>query len=116
MGTLEVVGGAVVTSGIYERFVEQDGKKYHHLLDPNTGYPIANNLAGVSIMTPSGLDADALSTSLFLLGIEKGCDLLDKFPGSGAVFVTKNREVTTCGAASTSFSPLNFAYSVVKRY
>lgn len=115
MGTLEVEGGAVVTSGIYERFVEQDGKKYHHLLDPGTGYPVANNLAGVSITTPSGLDADALSTSLFLLGIDKGCELLERFPGSGAVFITKDREITTCGVASTIFSPINSAYTVVAR-
>lgn len=115
IGTLDVEGGAVVTSGIYERFVEQGGKKYHHLLDPNTGYPIANNLAGVSITTPSGLEADALSTSLFLLGIDKGCELLGRFPQSGAVFITKNREITTCGTASATFTPLNTAYTVVDR-
>ncbi|WP_163336280.1 FAD:protein FMN transferase [Desulfopila sp. IMCC35008] len=115
MGTLDVEGGAVVTSGIYERFVEQDGKKYHHLLDPRTGYPIANNLAGVSITTPSGIDADALSTSLFLLGMDKGCALLNRFPDSGAVFITKDREITTCGTASTVFTSLNDVYTVVDR-
>jgi FAD:protein FMN transferase len=115
MGTLEVDGGAVVTSGIYERFVEQDGITYHHLLDPRTGYPIANNLAGVSITTPSGQDADALSTSLFLLGPDKGCELLDRFPGSGAVFITNNRKITTCGTASNTFATLNNAYTVVER-
>lgn len=115
MGTLDVRGGAVVTSGIYERFVEQDGKKYHHLLDPGTGYPIANNLAGVSITTPSGLDADALSTSLFLLGVDKGCALLERFPGSGAVFISKDRKITTCGTASDIFVPINNTYTVVER-
>jgi thiamine biosynthesis lipoprotein len=115
MGTLDISSGAVVTSGIYERFVEQDGTKYHHLLDPRTGYPIANNLAGVSITTPSGLDADALSTSLFLLGIDKGCELLERFPQSGAVFITKDRKVTTCGSASATFLSLNKAYTVAER-
>lgn len=115
MGTLEIDAGAVVTSGIYERFVEEGGRRYHHLLDPNTGYPVANDLAGVSVITPSGLDADALSTSLFLLGIDKGCTMLGRFPGSGAVFISANREITTCGTASTSFTALNSAYTVVDR-
>lgn len=115
MGTLEVAGGAVVTSGIYERFVEHEGVKYHHLLDPATGYPVDNELAGVSITALSGLEADALSTSLFLLGIDQGCKLLERFPESGAVFVTKERKITTCGTASAAFTPITGDYTVVER-
>ena len=115
LGTLEIGGGAVVTSGIYERYVEHNGKRYHHLLNPNTGYPFVNNVAGVSITAPSGLDADALSTAVFLLGIEKGCKLLDDFPQSGAVFITKNREITTYGIASAHFTLTNQDYKVIDR-
>ena len=115
LGILEISGGAVVTSGIYERFFEEDGKRYHHILDPGTGYPVDNNLSGVSVSIASGLDADALSTSLFLLGIERGCDLLRSFPGSGAVFVTKDREVVTFGSASTAFRLINQDYTVTER-
>jgi thiamine biosynthesis lipoprotein len=115
LGTLEVSGGAVVTAGIYQRFVEQNGKKYHHILNPNTGYPAANNLAGVSISSPSGLDADALSTSLLLLGIDKGCKLLRSFPQSGAVFITKDRQITTCGTASSEFVLTSPDYQLIQR-
>ncbi|PIE00159.1 MAG: thiamine biosynthesis protein ApbE [Acidobacteria bacterium] len=115
MGTLEIKEGAIVTSGIYERFIEENGMRYHHILNPATGYPEENNLAGVSVMTSSALMADALSTSLFLLGIDKGCALLDQFPGSGAVFITKDKKITTCGAASQVFTCLNESYTVVER-
>ncbi len=115
MGTIEINSGALVTSGIYERFVEEDNKKYHHILDPDTGYPVENNLAGVSITAPSGLDADALSTVAFMLGIDKGCELLAQFPNTGAIFITKTGEITTYGIASTHFNLTNQDYTVVER-
>ena len=62
----------VVTSGIYERYFKKNGKLYHHILDPRTGYPCENNLYSVSIITDSSTKADALSTTCFLLGYEKG--------------------------------------------
>ncbi len=115
MGIIEIDSGALVTSGIYERFFEENGKKYHHILDPNTGYPVKNNLAGVSITAPSGLDADALSTAVFMLGIDKGCELLAQFPSTGAIFITKNGEITTYGIASARFNLTNQDYRVVER-
>ena len=115
VGYLEVSGGAVVTSGVYERFFIRDGKKYHHILDPNTGFPVDNNLAGVSISSPSGLDADALSTVLFLMGVDKGCGLLKSFPDCGAVFVLKNKHIITCGTASASFRKTSQDYMVAEQ-
>ena len=115
VGVLEESQGAVVTAGIYQRFVEYQGKRYHHILDPRTGYPVDNDLAGVSVTAPSGLEADALSTSLFLLGVERGCKLLDSFPQCGAVFVTKDREIITAGTASAKFKLTNKEYQVTRR-
>lgn len=115
MGIIEIDSGALVTSGIYERFFEENGKKYHHILDPNTGYPVKNNLAGVSITAPSGLDADALSTVVFMLGIDKGCELLAQFPNTGAIFITTNGKITTYGIASARFQLTNQDYTVIER-
>lgn len=115
MGIIEIDSGALVTSGIYERFVEENGKKYHHILDPGTGYPVENNLAGVSITAPSGLDADALSTVVFMLGIDKGCELLAQFPNTGAIFITKTGEIITYGIASAHFKLTNQDYTVIER-
>ena len=65
---------AVITSGGYERFFEQDGKTYIHIVDPKTGYPVENDLSSVTIVSGDGTLADALSTSLFLMGKEKAIE------------------------------------------
>ena len=84
---------SVVTSGIYQRYFEKDGKLYHHILDPNTGYPCENNLYGVTIITDSSLTADALSTTCFLLGFEKGMNLVNKLDNVDAIFITDDNEI-----------------------
>ena len=71
LGVLETQDKAVITSGGYERYFEQDGKTYHHIIDPRTGYPAENGLISVSIISDDGTLADGLSTSLFIMGKEK---------------------------------------------
>ena len=80
------------TSGDYERFFIQDGVRYHHLLDPSTGHP-ARGCRSVSIVAPSALQADALSTGVFILGPEKGMALLERLPDVDGVIVTTDNQV-----------------------
>lgn len=87
----------VVTSGIYERYFKKNGKLYHHILDPRTGYPCENNLYSVSIITDSSTKADALSTTCFLLGYEKGMELIQSMDGVEAIFITDNEKVHKIG-------------------
>lgn len=76
--TIELKDVSVVTSGIYERcFYDENGVLYHHVLDTATGYPVDNELASVTIICPSSVRADALSTSCLCLGPEEGRRLLD---------------------------------------
>lgn len=91
--SISVNNTSVVTSGIYERFFEVDGKKYHHILDPRTGYPVENELLSVTIVATSSMDADALSTSTFLLGTDKGMALIEKTKNVDAIFINKQKEV-----------------------
>ena len=80
-------GEAVATSGSYERFIEIDGHRYSHIIDPRTGQPVDNGLASVSVVAPSASLADAYSTTLFVLGREAGAAFLAGRPGCTAVFI-----------------------------
>ncbi len=94
IGIVEVGEMAVVTSGSYERFFEEGGRRYHHILDTTTGWPVDNNLTAVMIVTPSSTTADGWSTTVFALGLEKGRALVEATRGEvEALFVTKARDV-----------------------
>lgn len=84
---------SAVTTGIYQRYFEKGGKLYHHILDPQTGYPCQNNLYSVTIVTDSSLDADALSTTTFLLGFEHGMKLINSLDNVEAVFITDDMKI-----------------------
>jgi thiamine biosynthesis lipoprotein len=77
----------VVTSGIYERYFELDGIRYHHIFSASNGYPVRNGLLSVTIIAGNSMDADALSTAVFALGYEKGRALIESLPGIEAIFV-----------------------------
>ena len=103
IGVVTMSEGSLVTSGIYERFFEQDGKRYHHIFDVKTGFPVENNLSGVSIVTRESAAGDALSTAVFALGLEKGMALVEKTDGVEAVCITKDKEVYISSGLKDSF-------------
>lgn len=84
---------SVVTSGCYERYFKVDDKMYHHILDTTTGYPVDNELYGVTIFSEKSVDGDALSTSCFALGLEDGIKLIESLDGVDALFVTSEYEL-----------------------
>ena len=93
IGVVTVHDASVVTSGVYERYFEQDGKHYHHLLSTTNGYPVENGLLSVTIVTANSTDADALSTAVFTLGFERGKALIDSIPDAEAIFIFNDRSV-----------------------
>lgn len=92
VAVVQISDVSVVTSGTDERYFEKDGIFYHHILDKTTGYPIENELTAVTIITPVSTDADALSTTCFSLGLEKGLDLLESLSYADGFFITKDGE------------------------
>lgn len=89
--------GSVVTSGDYERFFEKDGKRYHHIFDPATGYPADSGLRGVTVIDPCSTKADALTTALFVMGLDKGMKFCEENE-IAAVFITADKQVYTTSA------------------
>lgn len=88
-----VKGCSVVSSGIYERCFTENGIIYHHILNPETGYPRENDLMAVTIVSEASVDGDGLSTTCFGLGLEKGMKLINSMDGVTAVFITKDEKL-----------------------
>ena len=92
--TIKLRDKTAVTSGIYQRYIEQDGKIFHHIIDPLTGYGVENELAGVTVIGECSLDCDALSTVCLLSGTNKGVEIIENIENTEAVFISKNGEIT----------------------
>ncbi len=92
IGTLKIKNKTVVTSGNYERFFIKDGVRYHHILDPETGYPGDSGLIQSTIISDYSIDSDALSTTTFLLGAEEGLELIESLDGFESMFITEDTE------------------------
>ncbi|MBN2241131.1 MAG: FAD:protein FMN transferase [Acidobacteria bacterium] len=89
---ISLAGMAVATSGDYEQHHEEKGKRYHHILDPATGYP-AEGSSSVTVIAPTCIEADAYATGIFVLGPERGMDLVNRTPGMEAMLIDKTGAV-----------------------
>lgn len=104
LGVLETAGKAVVTSGDYERFfIDHEGKRRHHILNPATGYPADSGLISVTVAADSAMTADAMSTAIFAAGMDKGLKYLLRFSGAEAVLVDKYQRVYITQGLEWSF-------------
>lgn len=110
VGSLVVENKSVVTSGTYERFFEREGKRYHHILNPRTGYPLDNELDSVTIVSTNSIDGDIWTTLVYGMGVEKGCAALRARPDIEAVFVTKSKEVVLSSMQHFRFTLLDNRY------
>lgn len=105
LGTLPVSDQSVVTSGVYERYIQVDGRAYHHILDTAAGWPVENGLVSVTILSPSSAGGDALSTACFALGLEKGMALVESLEGVEALFVAEDLTVHPSSGMAALFTP-----------
>ncbi len=111
MGILSLKDCCVSTSGDYEKVLTVDGKNYHHILDPKTGYPSDSGLTSVTVVSKSGLLSDALSTACFVLGYKKCLPLLAEYKAE-AVFITLEKSVYVTDGLADCFEIKDTAYSM----
>ena len=113
MGTLKLKDTCVSTSGNYEKYFEQDGKRYHHILNAKTGYPATSEFKSVTVVCESGLISDALSTVCYIAGYRKSIEILKKFDAE-AVFIFNNNAVRVTDGLSGKFTVTDDSYTLDK--
>ncbi len=99
IASLELGECSAVTSGIYERCFELDGKRYHHVLDPLTGYPADTDLVSATVYGPLSMNCDALSTCCLLCGSEKALELIESYEGYECVLIKEDGSLLLSGGA-----------------
>ena len=113
LGSFEIKDKAVSTSGDYEKFFTIDGERYSHIIDPRTGYPV-KGIVSVTIVTDNATRADALSTGVFVLGLEKGMDLIEKLADVEGVIIYEDADSKLFTKTSSGMQALfkrNIEYS-----
>ena len=112
LGAITIEGGEFLsTSGDYEKYFMEDGKRYHHILDPKTGYPVWNGLDSVTIVCDNGLLADGLSTACFVLGMDDAMELLEKYDAD-AMFVDEDKNIYLTDGMKDRFELMKNTYTV----
>ena len=104
LGYLKIAEGSVVTSGTYQRYFEEKGVKYHHIIDGKTGKPCQNGIVSVTVLHEDSMWADALSTALFLLGYEGAAEYYRQYGGFEAVIVTADGRVAVTEGLQDKFT------------
>ena len=111
LGIVTLENSSVVSSGDYERYFELDGKRYHHIFDSKTGYPVETDTVAVTVVTEKSMAADALSTIFFSLPLEEGMALASDLEGVEVIYIMKDKRVMISKDLEDRFELTDKSYS-----
>ena len=101
---ISVINKSVVTSGNYERYFEVEGKRFHHIINPSTGYPSESDIVGATIISDNSIDGDGLSTGVYIMGVQKAIKLIEEIEGVDAILITKSKEIYATSGMKGKFT------------
>lgn len=110
---ISVANKSIVTSGDYERYFIENDKRYHHIIDPSTGFPSESELVSVTVVSDTSTDGDVISTAAFVLGLGEGLELIESLPGVDGILITKNKEVYVSSGLKDNLEILDDDFKVV---
>jgi len=116
LGVLHLKDNSIVSSGVYERFFEEDGVRYHHILNPFTGYPEQNSLQAISIVSKNSVDGDGLSTSLFVMGLKEAYTYASERDDIEVLLITDDNKLYYTEGLKDIFTLTNTLYEEVGAY
>jgi len=111
VGIVSVKNKSIVTSGNYERYFIEEGKRYHHIINPMTGAPSENDIISATVISEYSIDGDALTTCVYVMGIKKGLKLIESIEGTEAIFITKDKQVYVTQGIVDTFKLTNEEYT-----
>jgi Membrane-associated lipoprotein involved in thiamine biosynthesis len=112
VGLIRVENKSIVTSGNYERYFMKNGKVYHHIIDPKTGYPSESEIISTTIISDYSIDGDGLSTGVYIMGLEKSIKIIEELKGIDAIFITRNKEIYTTSGITGEFVVTNDEFTL----
>lgn len=114
IGIISVCDKSVVTSGNYERYFEVEGKRYHHIINPKTGYPCENKIISTTIVSDYSVDGDGLTTCGYIMGLKEGFKLIEETIGVDAIFITEDKRVYVTSGIRSKVNLINRDYIFVE--
>lgn len=114
VGILNVRNKSIVTSGNYERYFMKDGKRFHHIIDPKTGYPSESKIISSTIISDNSIDGDGLSTGVYIIGLEKALKIIESINGVDAIFITEGKRIYTTSGVNDIFKPTNDEFLLMR--
>jgi FAD:protein FMN transferase len=111
VGIVSAADKSIVTSGNYERYFMNEGKRYHHIIDPSTGYPSENGVISVTVISDYSINGDALTTCAYVMGLDKGLKLIGSIKGTDAIFITEDKKIYATPGIKDTFKLTNEEYT-----